>query len=134
MKNIWKILAFVGAAGAAVAGLLYFLDRKNQDRFFEEELLDDEEDEVVTSSNEERTYVSLDTTEEDAVAAEAAAKKSLKETVKSVAQDMKQKAEDAAKGIGIVKDEEKSEANDFAFKSFDENSNAETEEEKEEQE
>lgn len=119
MKNLGKVLAFIGVAGAAVAGLLYFLDRKKQDELFADEL-DDEEEEVAGSANEERTYVSLDTSEEIAKEAEAAAKRSLKETVKSVAQDMIQKAEDAAKGVGLVKDEEeKDEANDFAFESFD---------------
>lgn len=117
MKKIGKIIAFVGVAGAAVAGLLYFLDRKKEDELFADEFEDEEE--AMDSANEERTYVSLDTSEEEAMEAEIAAKKSLKETVKSVAQDMKQKAEDAAKGVGLVKDEEKSEANDFAFENFD---------------
>ena len=117
MKKIGKIIAFVGVAGVAVAGLLYFLDRKNEDELFADEFEDDEE--AMDSANEERTYVSLDTSEEEAMEAEIAAKKSLKETVKSVAQDMKQKAEDAAKGVGLVKDEEKNEANDFAFENFD---------------
>lgn len=118
MKKIGKIIAFVGVAGAAVAGLLYFLDRKKEDELFADDFEDDDE-ENIDSANAERTYVSLDTTEEELIEAEAAAKKSLKETVKSVAQDMKQKAEDAAKGVGLVKDEEKSEANDFAFENFD---------------
>ena len=118
MKKISKIIAFVGVAGAAVAGLLYFLDRKKEDELFADDF-EDYYEENIDSANAERTYVSLDTTEEELIEAEAAAKKSLKETVKSVAQDMKQKAEDAAKGVGLVKDEEKSEANDFAFENFD---------------
>jgi len=115
MKKLLKFVAFVAAAGAAVAGLMYFLDRKKQDEFF----LEDDELDANPAADAERTYVSLDTAEEEAIEAEAAAKKSLKETVKSVAQDMKQKAEDAAKGVGLVKSEEKNEASDFAFESFD---------------
>ena len=118
MKKTGKLLAFIGIAGAAVAGFWYFLDRSKKDEYYACEK--DEKDEAEDKEEEtKREYVSLDTSEEKLAEAEAAAKRSLKETVKSVAMDMKQKAEDAAKGIGIVKDEDKDNASDFAFESFD---------------
>lgn len=118
MKKFGKFLAFIGIAGAAVAGFWYFLEKSSEGEYYSCNCkdADDADDEVET----ERSYVSLDTSEEKMAEAEAAAKRSLKETVKSVAMDMKQKAEDAAKGIGIVKDEEKENASDFSFESFDE--------------
>lgn len=115
MKKALKILTFIGAAGAAVAGFMYFMDRKNEEEeYFECEPVEDEAEPAT-----EPTYVSLDTSEEEMIEREAADKKSLKEAVKSVAMDMKQKAEDAAKGVGVVAEEVKSKANDFAFKAFD---------------
>ena len=116
MKKLAKILGVITVAGAAVAGFWYFLDRKNAD---EEEFLDLNEDDTKDEAPAERAYVSLDTSSEDAAEAEAVAKRSLKETVKSVAEDMKQKAEDAAKGVGVVAKEVKETASDFAFKAFD---------------
>lgn len=120
MKKFGKFLAFIGIVGAAVAGFWYFLDKSGEGEYYSCNCKckckdDDESDEEV-----ERAYVSLDTSEEKMAEAEAVAKRTLKETVKSVAMDMKQKAEDAAKGIGIVKDEEKKAASDFEFESFDE--------------
>lgn len=118
MKKIGKLIAFMGITGAAVAGFLYFLDRKKEDEYLNS--FDDELDEEEAEEPVERSYVSLDTSEEKIAEAEAIARKSLKEAVKSVAQDMKQKAEDIAKGVGVVKDSaEIGEASDFAFESFD---------------
>ena len=115
MKKFGKFLAFIGVAGAAVAGFWYFLERS--EKGYCSCKCDGGDETGEAKSEEERSYVSLDTTAERIAEAEAAAKRTLKETVKSVAQDMKQKAEDAAKGVGLVKDAET--ASSFAFESFD---------------
>lgn len=140
MKKFTKVLTFMTLAGAALAGLWYFLKRTevSDDCVCE----DDETEGVVASS--ERSYVSLDkvvdavVTDEEKVEAVketianaeekvSEAKATITRTVKSVAQDMIKKAEDKAKGIGLVKDDK--DASDFAFDSFDESKeNAEAEE------
>lgn len=129
MKGFGKFVTFVGITGAALAGLWYFCET-NKDRCTCDAGSDSEDG---TKDSKERSYVSLDPEFEDdakkvaqdvkaaagdiAKAAESG-KKSLKKAIKSVANDMKTKAEDAANGVGVVKDDKKT--SDFEFEHFDE--------------
>lgn len=129
MKKLIKIVAFVGAAGAAVAGFWYFLDRKKRDEeeYFEcepvcEEVKPEEHEYVSLSQEEckkECPCEEAENCEQIPELEESPEKKSLKQVVKSAAMEMKQKAEDAARGVGVVADEVKGKASEFAFKAFD---------------
>ena len=110
MKKIGKIMAFVGVAGAALAGLWYFLDNvKKCD-------CDCNEEEETETKKDERSYVSLEPTEEEL----AEDKESLKKAVVDAVKETQAKAEEAAEGLGVVTEETAEKANDFEFKSFDE--------------
>lgn len=110
MKKLGRIIAFVGVAGAALAGLWYFLDNVNK----AESSCDDEEEDGV--KEEERSYVSLDPTDD-----ESEDKQTLKKVVADAVKDTQAKAECEADGVGVVKEEAAEKANDFEFKSFDDN-------------
>ncbi|MBE5849360.1 MAG: hypothetical protein E7298_04245 [Lachnospiraceae bacterium] len=138
MKSFGKFLTFVGVTGAAVAGLWYFLEVNKDKSYSEADGASDTDD-----SSNERSYVSLDpeikeelkedvkkvadgakkAAEDVKKAAEdikdnaAGNKDTLKKAVKSAAQDIIAKAEDAAKGVGLVKEEKKT--SDFEFEDFD---------------
>ncbi len=138
MKSFGKFVTFVGITGAALAGLWYFFEVNKDKSYAEAEDSSDTED-----GTSERSYVSLDPEtkeelKEDArkvvegakktagdvkKAAEeikdsaAGSKDTLKKAVKSAAQDIIAKAEDAAKGVGLVKEEKKT--SDFEFEDFD---------------
>ena len=138
MKGLGKFITFVGVTGAALAGLWYFFE-VNKDKSYAEADGVSNPDEGTS----ERSYVSLDPEikeelKEDAQKAAENAKKAaedvkkaaddikenitgnkdtLKKAVKSAAQDIIAKAEDAAKGVGLVKEEKKT--SDFEFEDFD---------------
>ncbi|MBQ8668007.1 MAG: hypothetical protein IJ526_14295 [Lachnospiraceae bacterium] len=138
MKSFGKFLTFVGVTGAAVAGLWYFLEVNKDKSYAEADGASDTDD-----SSNERSYVSLDPEikeelKEDVKKVADGAKKAaedvkkaaedikdnatgnkdtLKKAVKSAAQDIIAKAEDAAKGVGLVKEEKKT--SDFEFEDFD---------------
>ena len=126
MKGFGKFVTFVGITGAALAGLWYFCEM-NKDKACPCDADKDDEGE-----GSERSYVSLDPefkedvkevaddvkkTAEDIKEAAADGKNTLKKAVKSAAQDIMTKAEDAARGVGLVKD--KKETSDFEFEDFD---------------
>ena len=126
MKGLGKFITFVGVTGAALAGLWYFCEM-NKDKTCPCEGSNDDEGE-----GSERSYVSLDPefkedvkdvaddvkkAAEDIKEAAADGKNTLKKAVKSAAQDIMTKAEDAARGVGLVKD--KKETSDFEFEDFD---------------
>ena len=126
MKAFGKFVTFVGITGAALAGLWYFCE-VNKDRTCPCDAGDDGEEGAA-----ERSYVSLDPelkedvkdvaedvkkTAEDLKEAAESGKNTLKKAVKSAAHDIMTKAEDAARGVGIVK--EKKETSDFEFEDFD---------------
>ncbi|MBO4903896.1 MAG: hypothetical protein J5367_01605 [Lachnospiraceae bacterium] len=132
MKGFGKFVTFVGITGAALAGLWYFCE-VNKDKC--ECACDDDALSSEKKSSKERSYVSLDPevkeqTEEvieDAkkVAKEAKdvakeGKDTLKKAVKSAAADMLSKAEDKARGVGLVKEDKKT--SDFEFEDFDKES------------
>lgn len=107
MKKLGKIIAFVGVAGAALAGLWYFLDNVKGSE--EEDDCDAEEKDVA---DEERSYVSLDPVSEEN-------KEALKKVVTDAVKENQAKAEEAAEGLGLVKDDVAEKANEFEFESFD---------------
>ena len=138
MKSFGKFVTFVGVTGAALAGLWYFLEVNKDKSYAEGDGASDTDD-----FSSERSYVSLDpeikeelkedvqkvadgakkAAEDVKKAAEdikdnaAGNKDTLKKAVKSAAQDIIAKAEDAAKGVGLVKEEKKT--SDFEFEDFD---------------
>ena len=121
MKGFGKFITFVGVTGAALAGLWYFCEM-NKDKCA---CSCDGDDSGEKKGAGERSYVSLDpdTKEEVKEAAEeikeavSDGKDTLKKAVKSAAQDIMAKAEDAARGVGLVKDNSKT--SDFEFEDFD---------------
>ncbi len=131
MKGFGKFITFVGITGAALAGLWYFCE-SNKDKCACS--CDDEKGSEKKAG--ERSYVSLDpdTVEEvkdaakevkkaasdvakDVREAVSDNKDTLKKAVKSAAHDIMAKAEDAARGVGLVKDGKKT--SDFEFEDFD---------------
>ena len=130
MKVFGKFVTFVGITGAALAGLWYFCE-VNKDKC--ECACDDGESSEEKKSAKERSYVSLDPEikeeaekvieETKKVAKDAGkvaqeGKDTLKKAVKSAAADMLSKAEDKARGVGLVKDD-KEKTSDFEFEDFD---------------
>lgn len=123
MKGFGKFITFVGVTGAALAGLWYFFEM-NKDKG---ECACEGEGEEPEEKVGERSYVSLDPEikeKAEEVAGEVKeavtdGKDTLKKAVKSAAQDIIAKAEDAAKGVGLVK-EGKKKTSDFEFEDFDE--------------
>lgn len=115
MKKLGKLITFIGVSGAALAGLWYFIDTTKKARECEEEAGCDNSEEEVTPV--EHSYVCLDPTED-----EAADKEALKKTVASAVTESIAKAEEAAEGVGLVKEEK--DASDFAFESFDDKEEA----------
>ena len=124
MKGFGKFLTFVGVTGAALAGLWYFCET-NREKC---ECKCNGDTEPADKSSE-RSYVSLDPelteevkedikkTAEDIKEAATDGKDTLKKAVKSAAHDIMTKAEDAARGVGLVKDQKKT--SDFEFEDFD---------------
>ena len=136
MKGFGKFITFVGVTGAALAGLWYFCEM-NKEKC---ECACDSDDNNVDPNSRERSYVSLDPemkeeVKEDLADASGKAKKAakdlkdaagdakntMKKAVKSAAQDIMAKAEDKARGVGLVKDKEDKEASEFEFEDFDKN-------------
>ena len=136
MKGFGKFITFVGVTGAALAGLWYFCEM-NRDK----ECACDCDGENVDPASRERSYVSLnpelkEEVKEDLADASDKAKKAAKEikeaaadakttmkkAVKSAAQDIMAKAEDKARGVGLVKDEK--ETSEFEFEDFDKSKKA----------
>lgn len=117
MKGFGKFVTFVGITGAALAGLWYFCEM-NKDKC--ECACDGDEDDTC-EKGKERSYVSLDPEMKEAAEEVKESvkdgKETLKKAVKSAAQDIMSKAEDAAKGVGLVKDGKKT--SDFEFEDFD---------------
>ncbi len=133
MKGFGKFLTFVGVTGAALAGLWYFCET-NKDKTCSCSC--DDEEGTTSAKSKERSYVSLDPEIKEEVAenlkdaagkvekaakeakdAAAEGKETLKKAVKSAAHDIMTKAEDAARGVGLVKDDKKT--SDFEFEDFD---------------
>ena len=117
MKGFGKFVTFVGITGAALAGLWYFCEM-NRDKC---ECSCDDDDTAADKKPGERSYVSLDPEIKEAAEnikeSISDGKDTLKKAVKSAAQDIMAKAEDAAKGVGLVKDGKKT--SEFEFEDFD---------------
>ncbi len=109
MAKFGKFLVFTALAGAAAAGLYYYLNREEEgpltgdfgrdvDNFFE--------------NKKNREYVSLDNGPVDEN------KAAMKNVVEQVAEELREKEqEDLKENTGIVRDDSR-EAADFAFKEF----------------
>lgn len=116
MSKLGKILTFVGISGAALGGLWYFLDttkKAKRDDYDDDYYEDDYDDEPCS----ERAYVSLEPDEESCNA------EALKKVVTEAVSDMNAKAEEAAEGVGLVKEE--TDTKDFEFESFDKDADEE---------
>ena len=141
MKNFGKFVTFIGVTGAAVAGLWYFREMNKDKSYAEADIVPDGND---NDNKSERSYVSLDPeikedlkegvkavaddikkATEDIKENTEGSRESLKKAVKSAAQDIISKAENAAKGVGLVKEEKKT--SDFEFEDFDKGSNIDIE-------
>lgn len=113
MKGFGKFVTFVGVTGAALAGLWYFCEM-NKDKQCACEC----DDISGEKKSGERSYVSLDPELKAKVEEKVAEnKETLKKAVKSAAHDIMTKAEDAARGVGLVKDDKKT--SEFEFEDFD---------------
>lgn len=129
-KKLGKFLAFAAIAGAAAAGVYYYLNKKEEkpcdceDDFDDdiENFFDDEKEKAASNAN--REYVSLNKS-----TATDSAKDALKNAVMETAAELKEKAAEAADGVGLVKDATK-EAAEFAFKEFKEDTEGKTDEAK----
>ncbi|MFT3984469.1 MAG: hypothetical protein QM697_11225 [Lachnospiraceae bacterium] len=117
-KKFGKFLAFAALAGAAAAGVYFYLNKKDEkpcdcENDFDDDIenfFDDEKEKAASNSN--REYVSLNkSTSTDS------AKDALKNAVMETAAELKEKAAEAADGVGLVKDAA-TEAAEFAFKEF----------------
>lgn len=117
MKKIVRLVTFIGLAGAALAGLWYFLDARNNACDAEDaDATDCESDTTEQEDKEEaceRAYVSIKTDE-------ASDKEALTKAVTDAVKESIAKADEAAEGLGVVKEDKIDKANDFEFKSFDE--------------
>ena len=128
MKKFGKFLTFVTVAGAAAAGFMYFLDKSQNSKADDDEDFFEDGEEYEGAEKKERSYVTLNSEAKEALdeakeafgetkEALADGKESLKKAVKAAAQDIIAKAEDAAKGVGLVKEDK--EMSDFQFEDFD---------------
>ncbi len=117
-KKFSKFLAFATLAGVAAAGIYYYLNKKDDthcnckdddiETFF-----DDEKEKAASN----REYVSLNKSASDS-------KETIKNVVTEAAEELKEKAAEAADGVGIVKDASK-EASEFSFQEFNSNEKSE---------
>ena len=105
-KKFSKFLAFATLAGVAAAGIYYYLNKK-------ETFFDDEKEKAASN----REYVSLNKSASDS-------KETIKNVVTEAAEELKEKAAEAADGVGIVKDASK-EASEFSFQEFNSNEKSE---------
>lgn len=116
-KGFGRFLAFTALAGAAAAGVYYYL---NNDKNKEAAKADFAQDVDNFFENKKvRDYVSLDkvVSEEN--------KEALKNAVEKATEGIKEKAEQVAEKIGIIREDASAEAADFAFKEFKEESSEE---------
>lgn len=117
-KKLGKFIAFAALAGAAAAGVYYYLNKKEEtpcdceDDFDDdiENFFDDEKEKATSNTN--REYVSLNKSN-----TADSTKDTLKNAVLETAAELKEKAAEAAEGIGLVKDSA-TEAAEFAFQEF----------------
>lgn len=104
-----KFLLFSAVVGAAAAGAYYFLNREEIENGEKPDFAKDVDN--FFDNKNGREYVDL----KNIVSSEE--KEALKNAVTEAAADLKEKAEEAAEDLGIVRDDSK-EAEDFAFEEF----------------
>lgn len=121
MGKLTKLLTVATIAGAAGAGVYYYLNKREK-----EVVLGDESDDTVSEAardvkeffNEKkeaivnsREYVQLNKTAKDA-------KNALTKAVKEAAEVINEKIAETKDGVGVVADDVKEKAEDFAFEEF----------------
>ena len=110
-KKFGKFLIFTALAGAAAAGVYYFLNREDPDSAASDFGRDVDN---FFESKKNREYVSLNNAGGDEN------KEAMKNVVEQVAEELREKEkEDLAEKTGIIHDDSQ-EAADFAFKEFKE--------------
>ncbi len=110
-KKFGKFIFFTALAGAAAAGVYYYLNREDPDSGVSDFGRDVDN---FFESKKNREYVSLGNTGGDEN------KEAMKNVVEQVAEELREKEkEDLAQQTGIIHDESQ-EAADFAFKEFKE--------------
>lgn len=119
MSKIGKIITFVGISGAALGGLWYFLNNTKKETEGVAEAEDKACDKEPEVEAPERSYVSLDpkpaTDDQD--------KASLKKAVKEAVSEISAKADQAAEGVGLVKEEK--DTKNYEFETFEDNKETE---------
>ena len=131
MSKIGKLITIAGIAGAAGAGVYYYLNKKEEEAANGVEVEGDvvsqtasdvvdffkEKKEAVVNSRE---YIQLNKTAQTA-------KDALIKTVKEAADVILEKKAEAEEGVGVVtEDEEKEKAEEFEFEEFEEDAAEET--------
>lgn len=131
MSKIGKLITIAGIAGAAGAGVYYYLNKKEEEAANGVEVEGDvvsqtasdvvdffkEKKEAVVNSRE---YIQLNKTAQTA-------KDALIKTVKEAADVILEKKTEAEEGVGVVtEDEEKEKAEEFEFEEFEEDAAEET--------
>ena len=131
MSKIGKLITIAGIAGAAGAGVYYYLNKKEEEAANGVEVEGDvvsqtasdvvdffkEKKEAVVNSRE---YIQLNKTAQTA-------KDALIKTVKEAADVILEKKAEAEEGVGVVtEDEEKEKAEEFEFEEFEEDAVEET--------
>ena len=108
-KKFGKFLAFSALLGAAAAGVYYYLNREENPDSEKSDFAQDVDN--FFENKKSREYVSLN----NVVSEEN--KEALKNAVEKVSEGIKEKAEEVAASVGIIRDDS-TEAADFAFKEF----------------
>ena len=117
-----KFLALTTLAGAACAAVYYFISNGEKNRLSADS---DKETGDFFENTPSREYVSLNN---DAPAQDTAGTKAtLTQKLGEVANELKEKAQEVADGIGLYKKSE-AETSDFEFEEFDNETEAEAEE------
>lgn len=131
MAKLSNILKFVAIGAAAGAGTYYYLKKKDEPIIVGDEAEDtvsdttkdvmdfftEKKDQIVNS----REYIQLNKSAKEATSAIA-------KTVMDAAAIIKEKAMEAKDGVGVVADEEKDAAVDYAFEEFESENAEDTEE------
>lgn len=133
MSKIGKLITIAGIAGAAGAGVYYYLNKKDVSVEVGDEAVSTaaetakdvasffaEKKEAIVNSRE---YVQINKSAKDC-------KDALTKAVKEAAEVFTEKAKEAEDGVGVVSDESKEAAADYDFKDLNEEANEEENEEK----
>ena len=123
MSKLGKLITIAGVAGAAGAGVYYYLNKRDAATEVGDEAtttFSETANDVATFFNEKkeaivnsREYVQLNKSAHDA-------KEALTKAVKEAAEVFTERTKAEADKVGVVAEEEKENAEDYAFEEFDE--------------